>query len=75
MLVLDYENQVQPIRLLSCELMHNSYKIFSCFVMAMLCEDIRSEPQVHSKRHLLRIFVLTLTRKDVIDDNGNKGLI
>jgi len=37
--VLDYENQVQPIRSLGCQLTHNSYKVFSHIVMLTLHRD------------------------------------
>jgi len=35
----DYENQVQPIRSLGCQLTHNSYEVFSCIVMLTLRRD------------------------------------
>ena len=35
----DYENQVQPIRSLSCQLTHNSYEVFSRIVMLTLRRD------------------------------------
>ena len=35
----DYENQVQPIRSLGCQLTHNSYEVFSLVLMLTLRRD------------------------------------
>ena len=41
----DYENQVQPIRSLDCELTHNSYELFSRIGMSIMNGDIVKDCQ------------------------------
>ena len=57
----DYENQVQTIRSLDCQLMHNSYEVFSHIEMFTLRRDNIFGPSVWQKKVFIQSILADVT--------------